>query len=299
MEGDQTLRALIAAWRREPQAVFVRLADAYTNEGNHASALTVLRDGLSRWPRHLAARVSLARVLMEVDELEDAAEALGEVLDHEPEHWGAVDLLATLRRRQGDREGEVAALTALNRLAPGRRQVERRLQIARRELEERAAIPVPVPTGDIEPRDALPTMRHPSVEPPRTGKRVTTVPSAEVPVRPTGTPRKVRGPLPGVPRESRPPPPEDPFFNETMVDLLVAQGRVGEAREMTDRLASKRPGRPDVRSRLAELSSGADGDAPVPSRELEELMHGILAAAAADLDQLTGPIPAPPVGDDR
>ncbi len=82
-----------------------------------------------------------------------------------------------------------------------------------------------------------------------------------------------------------------------MVDLLVAQGRIEEARDLTKNLARKRPGRPNIQERLAELSSGAEGaDGPVASKDLEELMQGILAAAASELDLLTGAIPQPPVG---
>ena len=151
MGVDQTLKALEAAWRREPQAVFVRLADAYLRSGAPDRASTVLRDGLSRWPHHLAGRVSLARVLLELVELEEAETELDAVLEREPDHWGALDLLATLKRQQGDRLGEVAALRTLQRLAPGRREVERRLATARRDLEERMAVPARTPSVELPP----------------------------------------------------------------------------------------------------------------------------------------------------
>ncbi|MCO4770331.1 MAG: tetratricopeptide repeat protein [Deltaproteobacteria bacterium] len=301
MEVDQTLQALITAWRREPQAVFVRLADAYLQAGTPDKAASVLRDGLSRWPHNLAARVALARVLFEQGELDDAESELDNVLDREPDHWGALDLLATLKRQQGDRLGEVAALQTLLQLAPGRRQVERRLQIARRDLEERAAVPAPPPSDAPPLSDRVPTMRHPSVTDrvlASNVKRVKTVPSAKVPVRLTREKRTEPGsPFPGVPRSSQPPPAEDPFFNETMVDLLVAQGRIHEARELTERLATKRPGRPNIQQRLAGLSSETPtGEIKATSKELEELMQGVLSSAAAELEMLTGPIPQPPVG---
>lgn len=303
--ADQTLEALESAWRREPQAVFVRLADAYLNSGAIDRAVTILRDGLSRWPRNLAARVALARVLVEQLELEEAEQELDEVLDREPAHWGAVDLLATLRRRQGDRRGEVAALRSLVAMSPGHRQVERRLRIAQRELEERPAIPLPRPEYvPINPH-AVPMVldRVVPTGPIRLSvNRVLTVPSVRVPDRPSVASVEeapLGGPLPGVPRSSRPPPAEDPFFNETMVDLLVAQGRFAEARELTMKLAEKRPGRPDIQERLAELRLGAGGgENKVGSKELGELMQGVLAAAATELDALAGPVRPPSVGGD-
>jgi predicted Zn-dependent protease len=286
----------------------VRLADAYLGAGTPDRAVSVLRDGLSRWPRNLAARVALARVLVAQAEADEAEFELAEVLEREPDHWGALDLLATLRRQQGDREGEVAALRTLASLAPGRRQVERRLAIARRDLQERPALPACPPDDAPPASDTIATMFHPALQDLGLAlpvDRVRTVPSAKVPGRPgtsRGTDPGSRGPqaaspLPGVPRASRPPPAEDPFFNETMVDLLVAQGRIEEARDLTKNLARKRPGRPNIQERLAELSSGAEGaDGPVASKDLEELMQGILAAAASELDLLTGAIPQPPVG---
>gem|GEM_PF-2397036 len=284
--------------------MFVRLADAYLAADQPDKATSVLRDGLSRWPRDLAARVSMARVLMAVGEGDEADSELHAVLAEEPAHWGALDLLATLRRQQGDRAGEVDALETLLHLAPGRRQVERRLSIARRDREERRALPGPPPTDAPSAAETLATLRHPAMptDPLRLREvdRVETVPSAQVPVRPTSAVARRTtpgGPLPGVPRSSSPPPADDPFFNETMVDLLVAQGRIHEARELTVKLNNKRPGRPNLEQRLAELSSGVEGpEAPASSRELEELMQGILSAAATELDALTGAIPQPPVG---
>ena len=298
MGVNQTLKALEAAWRREPQAVFVRLADAYLRSGAPDRASTVLRDGLSRWPHHLAARVSLASVLLELSELDEAETELDAVLEREPEHWGALDLLATLKRQQGDRLGEVAALRTLQQLAPGRREVERRLATARRDLEDRMAVPARAPSAEVPPpTDSAPTMASRTL-PGHRVRRVQTVPSARSPLRLSSTQRTAPGePLPGVPRSSRPPPAEDPFFNETMVDLLVAQGRISEARELSDKLAGKRPGRPSIQERLADLSSVADGrETSATGSELEELMQGVLSAAAQELDALTGPVPMPPVG---
>ena len=306
--ANQTLEALESAWRQEPQAVFVRLAEAYLHSGELERAVIVLRDGLSRWPRNLAARVALARVLTEQLEFEEADEVLGEVLEREPAHWGALDLLAILRRRQGDRSGEVAALQTLAAMAPGRRSVMRRLQVARREMEARPAMPVRPPTHTQSysyPPAALTRGTSPSGEasaPPLrlTADRVRTVPSGKVPQGLSGPSTGASSPrraLSGVPRASRPPPPEDPFFNETMVDLLVAQGRFDEARDLTLRLSKKRPGRRDVEERLAALRSAAEGpDQVLGSRGLEELMQGVLASVATELDALSGPA-FPPEGE--
>ena len=298
MGGEQTLNALETAWRRDPQAVFVRLADAHRKAGNVDKSLSILRDGLSRWPRNLAARVALARLLYELDELEDAQATLYECLDRDPRHWGAVELLATLRRRAGDRRGEVEALERLSKLAPGRRSVERRLAMARRDLLSRPAMALVEPRDEeeaeaVESTSSTRSVRTTSPSRPAHPGRVTTVPSSPTPRAQVTQPSA----MPGVPRASRPPEPEDPFFNETMVDLLLAQGRVEEARDMANRLQARRPGRPNVKERLAELSSAAEGSSEASPTELEELMQGVLAAAASELDALSGPIPQPPAGE--
>lgn len=320
MEGAQRLKALEAAWRRDPQAVFVRLAAALRAAGELDRAATVLRDGLSRWPHNLAAHVGLAEVLVEQGEPAAAEAALEPVFERAADHWAALDLLARLRRSAGDRPGELAVLRRLARQAPADRGVARRIELAERQLATPAAPAAPAPgaPGESTPAppgyQSQPTIVMKPVPPSPLGRaRVSTTPSAQRPQRPVATrvtdphgvrPRLLRRtevlrthpgagqPLPGIPRASRPPPAPDPFANETMVELLVDQGRLDEARSLLGELIAREPGRRSLARRLMELGgpgpSAEASDRPAPT-DLESLMQSVLSSAADALDELADP----------
>ena len=326
MGGTQSLEALKAAWRRDPQAVFVRLGHALRSAGDLEQAVGVLRGGIERWPHNLAGHVALAATLADAGDGEGAESALAVVLARDGGHWAALDLLARLRCSAGDRRSELDALLQLGRQSPGDRGVQRRTEAARRQLSERAApaardprdrelsgrapAPQPLPSPPMSARPAMQVASPLSAA----GPRVTTAPSAVRPVaqrsqvtNPQGaSPRLLRRSevlrtspgsrpaQPGIPRSSRPPPAPDPFANETMVELLVDQGRLDEARTLLVELVRRQPGRRSLAHRLVELGGDQPNPASAPNvaspADLEALMRGVLSSAAAELDAL---LPAP------
>ncbi len=318
MGGEQALEALKAAWRREPQAVFVRLGEALRANAELDEARTVLAGGLALWPHSLAGHVSLARVFLAMGDSGAAENSLATVLERDPEHWAALDLLAVLRCEAGDRAAEATILRRLARQAPGQRAIARRLDLAERQVATRLAPPAPVP-GLVPP----PTFRGPQFQSAPTRRvgaigtssspkspRVTTAPSATRPVPGKasktdpqgGGPRMLRRSeilrtspghrpaQPGIPRGSRRPTAPDPFANETMVELLVEQGRHEDARGLLAELIRREPGRLSLAHRLLELGGPSPkesaGERHSPA-DLEGLMRGVLSSAAAELDALT------------
>jgi len=316
--GEQALEALKAAWEREPRAVFVRLGAARRANRELEAARAVLADGVARWPHSLAGHVSLARVFHAVGESESAEASLATVLARDPEHWAALDLLAVLRCQAGDRAAEATILRQLARQAPGQRDIVRRLDLAERQVATRLAPAAPVP-GLVPP----PTFRGPQFQSAPTRRlgavgttsspkspRVTTAPSAERPLQAmaaTTNPQGVRPRMlrrsevlrtspghrpaqPGIPRGSRRPAAPDPFANETMVELLVEQGRHEDARGLLAELIRREPGRLSLAHRLLELGGPGpqEGSAGRHSpADLEGLMRGVLSSAAAELDALS------------
>lgn len=316
MGGPQALDALKAAWRREPRDVFVRLGDALRSSGELDEAAVVLRDGLARWPHSLAGHVALAHVLRDSGDPEAAEASVTTVLARDPEHWAALDLLAELRCRAGDRAGECSVLRRMGRQAPGDRRIARRLDLAEREVVCRPAPPAPQPGVLPPPHRGGPRFQS---QPTRVlgavgstasrNPRVTTAPSAVVPSRVKGgttnpqaaSPRLLRRseilrtspghrpPQAGIPRASLGPSPADPFANETMVELLVDQGRQDDARRLLAELIEREPGRLSLAHRLLELGGDGPGQPgagrPSPA-DLEGLMRGVLSSAAEELDAL-------------
>ncbi len=319
MGGRQAFEALKAAWRREPRAVFVRLGEALRGAGELEEAAAVLRDGLDHWPQSLSGHVALARVLHDAGDLLAAEESLDRVLERDPEHWAALDLLAVLRCQAGKRAEEAGILRRLGRQAPGDRGIRRRLELAEAQIACRPAPPAPGPGVVPPPRFAGPRFQSMPTQvlgaapvPPSRPPRVMTEPSAAAPTRgsasttsPGGvSPRLLRRsevlrtspghrpPQAGIPRASRPVALADPFANETMVELLVDQGRQDEARRLLVALIQREPGRRSLAQRLLELG----GEGPQESAQgrsspadLEGLMRGVLSSAAEELDALAGP----------
>jgi predicted Zn-dependent protease len=317
--GAQALEALKAAWRREPGAVFVRLGGALLSNGDLEEATAVLVDGLARWPHSLAGHVALAKVFAARGDVASAEASLATVLARDPEHWAALDLLASLRQKAGERAAEATLLRRLARQAPGQRHIARRLDLAERQVARRVAPAanapglIPPPTFRGPQFQSMPTRRLGALgtlSSPK-GPRVTTAPSARRPVASTATttnpqdeiPRMLRRSKvlrtspghrpaqPGIPRQSRRPDSPDPFANETMVELLVEQGRHEDARGLLAELIRREPGRLSLAHRLLELGGpGPDGglEGRNSPADLEGLMRGVLSSAAAELDALDG-----------
>lgn len=80
---------------------FAGLAEEYRRAGRYAEAVEICRQGLTRHPAYLSARVTMGRALIELGEFEEARMALQQVLSIAPENLAAIRALAELHARQG------------------------------------------------------------------------------------------------------------------------------------------------------------------------------------------------------
>lgn len=91
------LEGLRRRWEGEPTPqLSLQLAEEYRRHGRPAQAVEVLEKALESHPRHLAARVALARFRVELGELEGARGALEQVVEQDPTHLVANKLLVNV-----------------------------------------------------------------------------------------------------------------------------------------------------------------------------------------------------------
>lgn len=89
--------------QQDPASIaFAALADEYRRAGLFHDAVETCRAGLQRHPAYVSARVTLGRALMELGELQEAAEHLEQVLRSAPENLAAIRALADIHRRNGE-----------------------------------------------------------------------------------------------------------------------------------------------------------------------------------------------------
>lgn len=298
---NQTLRALLKAWRDEPVAAFVALARRWLDRGQTDAAEEVLVQGLALAPGHMAGAVLLGRLLAETGRTEDARRRVGELLARFPDHHDGLWLLAGLERKCGHVEAEKSVLERLRRLG-GDEAAAERLADLEMEPSERPRMPRPhvgrlpsvtapsspppegTPEDEQSQRDTVP------VGPGLPDVRATKVPEADrrgVPADPPASagPRPAAGagadgadaadaaPNPGgvspadeEPFGERQPLPE-PFVNATMAELMAAQGDTAGALSTYRQLVVREPGRRSFRQRYVELGGAAGDLPPIPGPE--------------------------------
>ena len=79
---------------------FAQLAEEYRRSGQTEEAVRVCRDGLTRHPGYLSARVTLGRALLDLGQLEAARDELEFVVAEAPENLAAVRGLAEIFHRR-------------------------------------------------------------------------------------------------------------------------------------------------------------------------------------------------------
>jgi predicted Zn-dependent protease len=79
---------------------FAQLAEEHRRAGEYGDAIRVARTGLGQHPGYLSARVTLARALIEVGELNQAERELDSVLHSAPDNLAAMRAMADIRRRR-------------------------------------------------------------------------------------------------------------------------------------------------------------------------------------------------------
>lgn len=127
--ASQEIRRFEEQYSENPDSfVFARLADAYRKAGDRERALAVLRDGLTRHPTYLSARIVHARVLRELGRADEAAEAYGRVLELDGQNMVAVRGLAELARERDDEEAARRWLSRLGAIESLDREVRTMLE---------------------------------------------------------------------------------------------------------------------------------------------------------------------------
>lgn len=80
---------------------FAALAEEYRRLGRFQESVDVCRRGLERHPAYLSAKVTLARALIELKQLDEAQRTLDDVLRIAPENLAAIRARADLHQRRG------------------------------------------------------------------------------------------------------------------------------------------------------------------------------------------------------
>ncbi len=81
---------------------FAQLAEEYRRSGQTEEAVRVCREGLTRHPGYLSARVTLGRALLDLEQLAGARDELQFVVGEAPENLAAVRGLAEIYHREGN-----------------------------------------------------------------------------------------------------------------------------------------------------------------------------------------------------
>jgi cellulose synthase operon protein C len=131
---------------------FAALAEEYRRLGQFEEAVNVCRRGLERHPAYLSAKVTLARALIELSQLDEAQRELDEVLRIAPENLAAIRARADVHHRRGflpEAFDFDAAQREAEREATAQAPTEAPVEEARVPVPE--PVPVPVVPAPIVP----------------------------------------------------------------------------------------------------------------------------------------------------
>ena len=205
--------------RRPRGRFFIPLADLYRAAGRLESAAALLEEGLVRCADSLSARIVLARVRRDQGRAGEARELAREVLDRDPGHREAPQLLALP-------DHAPAATVPAGEAAPA--------------PETAAAAPQDVIFVDAEPGDGT------DDAPVFTDTALDEVPWSPPPASATETasaaPAAEAGPAPR-------------FLTQTLAEIYLAQGHRQKALAILRRLLAEHPERDDVAREIAALEA--------------------------------------------
>ena len=120
---------------------FAQLAEEYRRSGQTEDAVRVCRDGLTRHPGYLSARVTLGRALLDLGQLMGAREELEFVVAEAPENLAAVRGLAEISHREGETAEALNYYQRALALARHDPEIEEIVQQLSRQLGAAAASP--------------------------------------------------------------------------------------------------------------------------------------------------------------
>jgi tetratricopeptide (TPR) repeat protein len=104
MSANPRIEELRRRVQADPTSIaFAALAEEYRRAGQYEEAIEVCRNGLTRHPAYISARVTLGRTLIELNRLEEAEAELTQVLKIAPENLAAIRAQAEIHARKGQR----------------------------------------------------------------------------------------------------------------------------------------------------------------------------------------------------
>ena len=118
--------------QRDPGSLaFAQLADLYRKAGRTREAVTLCREGLTRYPHYTTARLILAKTLAVEGTLAEALAETSAILELAPKDVQAHRLAAELQRRLGRVDQAVVHLESALRLDPADRESRSLLALLR------------------------------------------------------------------------------------------------------------------------------------------------------------------------
>jgi tetratricopeptide (TPR) repeat protein len=119
MADNQRIEDLRRRVQRDPASIaFAQLAEELRRAGRPIEAVDTCRDGLTVHPAYLSARITLARSLVELNQLDDAREEFETVLRSASDNLAAVRGVAEILHRQGAIEESLDRYRAALDMAP-------------------------------------------------------------------------------------------------------------------------------------------------------------------------------------
>lgn len=158
---------LLARYRQAPESrLFAALADAYRANGQTEEAIRLLRAGLERHPRYVAAMVLLGLCHTEAEQEEAAEAAFARVLELDPENLLALRFRAERARRRGALERAQELLRRVLEIDPFDRQVQADLGLLAAALERRPREAPATPLATEPASVPAPALRTVEIPPP-------------------------------------------------------------------------------------------------------------------------------------
>lgn len=146
MADTQRIEDLRRRVQRDPTSIaFAQLAEECRRAGRYREAIDICRTGLHLHPGYTSARVTLARALIELSDLDAALAELEHVLESAPENLAAIRGIAQIHHRRGSFPQALAHYRAALALAQNDPELQRTVdELAR-------AVDPPSSASTVEP----------------------------------------------------------------------------------------------------------------------------------------------------
>lgn len=142
MPENQRIEDLRRRVQKDPASIaFAQLAEELRRAGHPQEAADVCRAGLAIHPTYLSARVTLGRALLELNELDAAADELRIVLRSAPENLAAMRAMGEIHLRRGEEVEALAQLRAALVIARNDPDLEESVADLARKVEPKKPLP--------------------------------------------------------------------------------------------------------------------------------------------------------------